>query len=209
MGMTYTTAARNLLPVILGLVALSFVGLGLFGLLRKRPFVMSARWTFALIVVCFSPSLVMQIALYLDGRDRLYAGSLRWVSLLVPLMFAVVIAFMAIATRGYLVFSATQSSLRDGLLAALERMELPFDETLATIRLPTVPAELYVAVQGWIGTAQIRLRKGKGGDLLRRIAGSLNEEFRLVPVSTNHTWAVVYVILGVLTGVTVIVTRTP
>ena len=121
-------------------------------------------------------------------------------SLIAPLIFVVVVGFMTLVTRGYLVFSATQSSFRDGLLAALGRLGLPYEETLATVRLPTVPAELHVAVQGWIGTGQVRIKKGEGGTLLRDVAKAMNDQFRLAPGATNRTWAVVYLILGVLMG---------
>jgi len=139
-----------------------------------------------------------------DMRGHPRAGSLGALSLISLLILVVVVGFMALVTRGYLVFSATQSSFREGLLAALARLGLPFEETMAAIHLPTVPADLHVAVQGWIGTGQVRLKKGNGRPLLRQLAKAMNAQYAGSSVATNRTWAVVYLILGILVGVMVV-----
>ena len=195
---------REVLPFILGSIAFAFIGLGLYGLIHKRPFLVHSRWMLILLLACFSPSLVTQTALLLDTRGHGVPGPLRLMSLVAAATFIVVLVFMAMTIRGYLVFSATQSSFREGVLAGLTRLGIPFEETLSSIRLPTVPAELHVAVQGWVGTGQLRLKRGSGTFALRELAGAMTAQFESRPTETNRTWAIVYVVLGILMGLIVV-----
>lgn len=199
LGVTY----HVLLPLALGAVALAFIALGLYALLRRRPFVIHARWMLAIIVVGMSPGILLQLSLFF-GSHRYRSGALDTMSLIAALTMLLVIGFLALQMRGYLAFGTTQGSFRDALMSALAKLNLESQETLSSIRLPSVPAELQVAVQDWIGTGQLRLRDGGRPGLLADVARGMNACFDAGKVKTNMTFAVAYVILGVLMGALVV-----
>jgi len=146
----------------------------------------------------------MQVSVVSDARLRPTGRALDLISLGAPLMMILlVVAFFVMATRGYTVFSTTQGSFRDALIGALKSLNLPFDETLGSIRLPGEMAEVQVAVQGWIGTGQLRL-KGGSRRLLAEIARAMNRQFDEARFQTNMTTAIFYLISGLLIGVMVL-----
>ena len=101
------------------------------------------------------------------------------------LIFPIVAVLLWLQTRGYQAFAVTGKSFRDGLLAALEKLQLPYEESLSSIRLTSVDAELQVAVQSWMGSAQIKVRPGRHGPLLEKIVQAMKEHFRNAAVETN------------------------
>jgi hypothetical protein len=192
---------RTLMPTALGVVCLVFVGLGLYALLRRRPFVMRARWMLLLLLITFTPSIGMQLSLMFDAK---VGESLGLLSVIGPLIFVILIVYFALSVRGYLVFGTTQDSFRDALVAALASLNLPFEESLSTLRLPTVPAELQVAVQGWIGTGQLRLKGQRRQRILADIASAMTGQFNSGRYHTNMATAILYLIMGLLMGATVV-----
>lgn len=197
--MPFGSTFHILMPLTLVVIAFAFIGLGLYALIRRRPFVIHARWLLALVVLCLSPSVFLQLSMLFSG-DRSLSGGLSAASLISVLSLVIVICFLALQMRGYIVMGTTQDSFREALLASLSSLHLESEETLSSIRLPSVPAELQVAVQGWIGMGQLRLRRGGRPGLLADIAGGMNAHFESADVKTNMTTAVVYVVLGVLMG---------
>lgn len=187
----------RVVTLTVGLTSLAFIALGLYALIRGRPFVMHARWMLALAVLPMSPSVFMLSPMFFSGGRSASAG-LTIILLIAVLTVAIVICFLALTMRGYIVWGTTQDSFRDALMSALSSLNLESEETLSSIRLPSVPAELQVAVHGWIGTGQLHLRHGGPPGLLSDIAGGMNVYFSSANVKTNMTWAVFYLILGVL-----------
>ena len=192
-----------LMPLTFGFVSLAFIALGLYALVRRRPFIIDARWMLAMIVVTMSPSVIMQLSwFFIDDRnvsDRL--GFMSWISLLSTI---ILIGYLALQMRGYMVFGTTQESFRDALLSALSNLNLKSEETLSSIRLPSVPAELQVAVYGWMGTGQLRLRNGGRPGLLADLARGMSDYFNSARVKMNMTTVIAYVILGILMSAMVI-----
>ena len=191
-----------LMPLTLGVVSLSFIALGLYALTRKRPFIIDARWMLAIVVVAMLPSVVMQLTvLFVQDRHR---SGLDVTSSISLLMTIILVGYIALQMRGYIIFGTTQDSFRDALLSALASLNLRVEETLSSIRLPSVPAELQVAVYGWIGTGQLRLRNGGRPRLLADVAGRMTTHFNSAKVKTNMTSAVAYLILGILMSAMVV-----
>jgi len=191
---------RDVIVFSIGLEALLFIGIGVYALVRRRPFVVRSAWMLILLLIIFGPMMFMQVALWLETRRNPYGHSPGLWGLLGPLSLLIFAAFMVKASRGYLVFSATQSSFREALLAALAGLSLPFEERLGAVMLPSVPAEIQVAVQGWIGTGQLRLRNGGSPELMAQIASAMNTTFESANAQTNMTWATLNVVLGLLMG---------
>jgi hypothetical protein len=192
-----------LMPLSLGAISLAFIALGLYALIRRRPFIIHAGWMLASVIVAMSPSVFLQLSMFF-GEDRYRSASLGLISLLGPLTTVIIVCFVALQMRGYLVFGTTQESFRDAVISALSTLNLKYEETLSSIRLPSVPAELQVAVQGWIGTGQLRLRNGGRPGLLADVAAGMNGYFNSAKAKTNMTSAVVYLVLGILMSAMVV-----
>jgi hypothetical protein len=194
---------HTLLPLPLGIVALAFIALGLYGLIRRRAFVIRARWMLVLVIVAMSPQVIL-LLLLIFGENRNRSGNLLSMLLISTLVAIAVVIYFALIMRGYMVFGTTQRTFRDALVAALSGLNLKYQETLSSIQLPTVGAELQVAVQGWIGTGQLRLRGGDRTGLLAEVASGMKAYFDSEKVETNMTSVIAYVIAGILMSAMVV-----
>ena len=182
----------------LGVMAVFMLGIGLRGLLTRRPFLFSARWLFLFMSVMFAGPIVTIIP-----SGFLYSRALQFMDWAPLLMFPLMVVFLWIQMKGYLAFGITEKSFRDGLLAALEQLQLPYEESLSSIRLTSVEANLQVAVQSWMGGGQIKVRPGRQGPLLKKIVLRMNEHFRASPVETNMISCIFFLILGIFVVVMV------
>ena len=176
----------------LGAMAVFLLGIGLRGFLTKRPFLFSAKWLLLFMVVVFLGPIVTLIP-----SPFPFSRPLQFTNWLPILMFPVMAVFFWLQMRGYLAFGITGTSFREGLVAALEKLQLPYEESLSSIRLTSVEADLQVAVQSWMGTGQIKVRQGRHGPLLEKIVQAMNERFRASPVETNMISCVFFLILGI------------
>src|SRR5208282_6788541 len=109
--MPFESTIRVVMPLTLGVISLAFIGLGLYALIGRRPFVIHARWLLALVVLCFSPSAFIQLSMFFSG-DRSLSTGLSTASLISVLSLVIVICFLALAMRGYTVMGTTQDSFR-------------------------------------------------------------------------------------------------
>jgi len=177
----------------LGGFSLAHIALGLYALIRRRPFIIHTRWFLAMGVAVTLPIIFWPLSLLGENRHGT-GGFLLWFP---SLMFIVLLCQLAMVMRGYWILGATQRSLREALVAALTSLNLEFEETLSSIRLPSVPAELHVALYG-MGTGQLRIRDGGRPGLLADVAGGMNAYFNSTRVETKMIFAVFDVIIGVL-----------
>ena len=186
-----------LFPGIFCLLAAFLLGTGLRGVVSRKPFLISARWIFALIMASFSPCILQPLLFWASSfRDgSIYGDVIPW---LCPVVFALVLVFVWVSLRGYVAFAVTEQSFREGLLAALKEMNLPCEETLASVRIPSVEVDLQVAVQSWIGMGQLKAKQRGAGPLLGRIVAAMNSYYKTTAVSVNLLCCVFYVLLGVL-----------
>ena len=179
--------------VVLGVMAVFLLVIGLRGLLTRRPFLISARWMFLVFtVIIVGPVMVTAIL-----SPFLFVRPLQLMEWLLVLMLAVMAVFLWLQMKGYAAVAITGKSFRDGLLAALEKLQLPYEESLSSIRLTSVEAELQVAVQSWVGTGQIKVRQGRHRPLLKEIVQAMNEHFRTSPVDINRISCIFALIGGI------------
>jgi hypothetical protein len=184
-------------PILFGAMASFFVAIGLRGIVSKKPFVISARWSFILVLLAFAPGM-LQFAEF----PRIVGGSgtlgmlvaLRW---LMPIMLIVVVIFLYLTLRGYTAFGVTDISFREGLLHSLKKLNLPYEETLSAVKLPTLGADLLVAVQSWIGTGQLKMKQRQFSKVLSDIVKGMNEYYQSGAVSqVNLTCCIFYAVIG-------------
>ena len=185
------------MPAILGLLAACMLAMGLRSLITRRPYVFSARWLLAFVLLGFLPGALGPL-LTTFGSSPHGSGSLRFAMWLQPVMFVALAIFFALIMRGYVVIGITEASMREALFAALSKLQLPHEETLGSIRLPTVPAELQVAVQSWVGTGQLKPRTRGSSRVTTSIAEEMNAHFRTGSAEINLTCPIAYVVMAVL-----------
>lgn len=181
--------------VLFLLMAAFLFGIGLRGLIKKRPLLFSARWLFGFMLLAFTPQLLIPIFFWF-GRD----GGVRKVEtifLIGPLMFVFLVVIFWLQMRGYFVFGVTDTSFRGAMHHALGKLGLSYEERLSAIHIPSEGLDLQVAVQSWMGTAQVKSKQGKGEQRVKELAAQMTDYFSTNNVETNMTSCVVYVVLGV------------
>lgn len=184
-----------LLPLLFGPMALFCFAIGLRGLVGKRPFLISSRWLNAVNLLVFAPSILQPFLFRILDIGRWDAlGLMGWLPLV---MFASILIMFSFKMKGYMAFAVTDASFREGLIAALKKLELPYEESLSVMRLPSLGADLQVAVQSGMGTGLIKVKEPKFGGTLRQIVQAMNDYFRSASVPTNMFSCVFFTIIGV------------
>ena len=91
----------------------------------------------------------------------------------------------------------TDVSFRETLLAALEKLQLPYEESLSAIRLTSIQADLQVSVQSWMGIGIVKVKQRTHRSALREIVNAMNEYFRTLSVSTNMIPHIFFLVIGI------------
>ncbi len=186
-------------PIVFGLMASFFLVVGLRGWISNKPFVISSRWLLIMVLLAVSPGMLQSLGL---TRPVGEPGALIALHLLLPIMLVVILIFLYFTLRGYTAFGVTDTSFREALLYSLKKLGLPYEETLSAIRLPTQGADLQVAVQAWIGTAQLKMKQRQFGAVLKDIVNGMNEYYQSGAVSkVNLTCCIFYAVIGVFLAV--------
>ena len=173
-------------PILSGLMGIFFLVIGVRALLTKRPFLISNRWLLAIMFVFFAP-MGLSSLLFLDRNP------ISWVILL---LYVALLVMMWYQLKGYVAFAVTDTSFREALLAVLQKLQLPYEESLSVIRLTSVNADLQVAIQSWMRTGVIKVKQRAHRSVLREIVNAMNEYFRTSPVSTNMVTCIFWVVIG-------------
>lgn len=179
------------LSIASGIAAIFFLTVGLRGILTKRPFLISQRWLLLIVfVACIPTSILCSLARFPGGSNLM--------SWLAPLLFGFILLMVWYQTKGYTAYAVTDASFREALVEVLQKLQLPYEESLSLIRFTSVRVDLQVSVQGWIGTGIINVKQCAYRFMLREVVNSMNEYFRMSPVPTNMITCVFFVAAGVL-----------
>lgn len=179
-----------LLPIMFGVMATFFLILGLRGILTRTPYLLSNRWLLLVMLIAFVPSIIMPFFFNIYDMDLM-----DWLN---PAIFTVVLVMMFFALKGYAAYGITDTTFREALLAALDKLQLPYEESLSTVRLTSIDADLQVAIQSWLGSGMIKIKQREHRSLLPEIATEMNQHFRLSPGPIKLVTFIFYVIMGVL-----------
>ena len=175
-----------LFPIVYGIMAIFFFGTGIRAILTKRPFLVSNRWLLSMMFVVFIP-MIFRFA------QRPLDGIMGWTN---PILFGTILVMMWYQLKGYVAYAVTDTSFREALVAALQKLQLPYEESLSVVRLTSVDADLQVAVQSWMGTGTIKVKQREHRAVLREIVTAMNDYFRTSAVSTNFISCVFLVVAG-------------
>lgn len=180
-----------LFPITAGIMAIFFFGIGIRAILTKRPFLVSNRWLLSMFVVVLVPSIVLSL--------KSFPGEImNWTS---SLLLVVVLVMMWYQLKGYVAYAVTDTSFREALVAALQKLQMPYEESLSVIRLTSVNADRQVAVQSWMGTGTIKVKQRAHRSVLKEIVPVMNEYYRTSAVSTNFVSCVFMVVAGVIMAI--------
>ena len=180
-----------LFPMVFGFIAIFFFGIGIRAILTKRPFLISNRWLLAMMFVVLIPAIVSSF--------RSFSGEIMgWMTTLLP---GVILLMMWYQLKGYVAYAVTDTSFREALVAALQKLQLPYEESLSVIRLTSVNADLQVAVQSWMGTGTIKVKQREHRSVLKEVVIAMNDYFRTSAVSTNFITCVFLVVAGAVMAI--------
>ena len=177
-------------PIMFGIMAAFFLVIGLRGILTKKPFLLSNRWLLLLMFVAFVPNIILPFYFSFPDMDMM-----QW---LPPIMFAVVLVMMFFAMKGYAAYGVTDISFREALLAALEKLQLPYEESLSTMRLTSINADLQVSIQSWLGAGVLKIKQRKHRSVLSEIVTEMNRHFSLSSGPIKLITCIFYLIMGIL-----------
>jgi hypothetical protein len=181
--------------VIFGLYTL---GIGILGLVRKRPLAFSARTLMWFFFLLFLPNLVNLLIVLFSRWD------LTMLLLLVLMIVLVVILWREM--KGYWVVGIYDRTFREALASALNKLNVHpqetilkrrSQETITRMRLVELDADLQAAIAEWNGAARIHIEQREHAHLLKAIADRINEYYASSSVKVNHFGFIVYLILGI------------
>ncbi len=185
----YNMLFPSSLSIASGIMAIFFLTVGLRGILTKRPFLISQRWLLLIVfVACIPTSILCSLARFPGGSNLM--------SWLAPLLFGFILLMVWYQTKGYTAYAVTDASFREALVGVLQKLQLPYEESLSLIRFTSVRVDLQVSVQGWLGTGIINVKQRAYHFMLREVVNSMNEYFRMSPVPTNMITCVFFVAAG-------------
>ena len=192
--MAMSFGLKVVFPCLLVMMGLVFLAIGGRGIATRKPFLLSARWFLGIGLLGLAPGCVVMPFLLANPRTGGALDLLPWLN---PAMFVVVAISMWLSSRGYMAFGVTDVSFREGLLAALDELQLPHEETLGSMKLPSVGADLQISVQSAMGMGQLRAKQRRHAALLADVVAAMNRYFQSTTVEVNLAGSLLYCVLGV------------
>lgn len=182
-------------PIPFGLMAIFYFSIGLRGILTKRPFLVSNRWWLPIMFAAFIPNVLLPLSLSLLPGGF---NTINWVHPLIFGVIGVILVTMCFQLKGYTAYAVTDTSFREALLAALQKLQLCYEERLSGIRLTSINADLRVTM--WTRAGVIRVKQRSHEPVLKDVANAMNEYFRNKFVPTKMISCVFCLIAGGIMG---------
>ena len=182
--------------VVFIFIAAAMLFLALKTFICRRPFLMSARWFFGFICLSFLPSIAISVRLGFSRPSGLI--TVGWMN---PLITSMVLLFFWIQLKGYVAFAVSHITFRDALLASVKSLGYSTEETMSCLKIKETGQEIEVAIQGWVGTAQLKSQGTPANDTLKRIAKEMTYYFQEIPGKINYFPSYFCLILGAIMAV--------
>ncbi len=185
----------TIMNLALALTGLGLTALGLRGLLKPRPFLIRAIWVIGPLFLAVLVSLIPGLT---GASGNFNAGLSQLIPITVSLALLFMLAVIFLGQFGtYLIIGVNQEDLREVILFALARLDVPHLEMLNRLHLPMHNADLQV-LDGLFGTAQIRIRPRNNAVLLDGIASEMGEIFAESKQRAVLTPSVLNLVFGLL-----------
>ncbi len=179
-------------PLIFALMAFFFLFIGIKVVMSKRPLFMPSKYFFGFIVLAFLPQFATTVDMLLKGLP----GKIGLIFVISPILFGCLLVFFWILMKGYMAIGVSDDSFRDAIHFSLKRINQPFEEKLSAIKLTAINANLQIAIQSWIGSAQLRLKNSQDTILLGEIIAGMNEYYMKNNIRPNNVISLLYILIG-------------
>lgn len=179
-----------LLPTQIGLLVIYFFAIALRLLIKRRPVILSSRWTIAFLAVAFAPSMLNAFVFsgVAKGMDMMF-----WIQ---PVMFGTIFIFILIQMKGYSTFGVTEAYFREALLSTVSSLGYTAEETISCLRIKETGQEIKIMIQGLSGSAQLRPKSKDSAELVKQIAQGMRAYFQSHSGKTNMLIAYFYLLMG-------------
>ena len=175
-------------------------GIGLSGFIRKRPLVFASRQLMWFMFAILAPTIIMLLNLLFEDRKYFSLFSVG-MSIFQLGMMALMIFIVWRQMSGYMIFGVSDETFREALTHALNKLNLPFQETVSKIKLTSIDADLQANVASWMGTAQIRIKQLQHVRYAKDIAKAMDEYYKTNIVKVSYVAFIVYLLLGSLMAI--------
>jgi hypothetical protein len=176
------------LLVIFSLEVLIFFGIAIrILLIGQRPFLFNARWLWGFLVLGLSP-----LPIYFISSGALSHPPGR---VIVLLLFAAIFVFATMQMKGYYAIGVTDDSFRTAIHAALQQLEIAFEETLAHIKLTSLDIDLQVSFYS-LGIVGLKVKQSNGKPVLKEITKAVGNYYQTHETKMNNTAAIVFFVGG-------------
>jgi len=113
-------------------------------------------------------------------------------------LFVILIVVCWRTMQGYVVLGVTEGAFKQGLLASLDELGVAYKESLGGLALDELGDVLQVSVQGWVGSAQLKMKTPANRGDLERVVAVLKQRLAEVPGRASLFIPVMYGVMGLL-----------
>ena len=188
--------------IMMSAAGLIEIAIGLRVIVTKRPFLVPSRWMSIGYTLSGAAIFIRPLDEMLRSRAPGWLGVFGVMLCLILLQILCYIVMWWLMS-GYTAFGVTDSSIREGLLAALKKLDLPHvdlppEKARSVMRLPTLGADLHWTSDCGFGPGLIFIKQRKFAAVLEDIAKEMNDYHRScdVQVQRNMVFGVVHLIFG-------------
>jgi len=191
-----------LLPTFLIFIGSLVLGVGLHGLLKRKPLLFKGKWIFLLIISCMLPVNLLQIPLMIENPVNLIANIILTLSSflsLLPLLWK--------RLSGYMIVGAQYKLFRPALYSILDKLGFTYQKEFWKARaqhlrldipLDNIDADLKVSTMLWIDLGKIQIVSRTPNTVLSQVASELTNYIFEKAVNINVVYNIIYTVLGTL-----------
>jgi hypothetical protein len=182
-----------------GIYAIGFLVIGVRALVVRRPILLHSRLLACIILLGFSSMMLISSAERIFGDYSGYTELRGEIFMLLWVLVIIVITLRVM--RGYMVIGITPDSLRGALQSALQRLDIPYQESLSRFQLTSIGADLQVSINDSLDIAYISVNKRQHKPILKRIIKVTKQQFATVPGSINRRAGIFFFSIGIIVAV--------
>lgn len=175
--------------VIIGALGLTGAGMlfvGVRGLLTRRASIYSGKWLLAMVALCFFPQLLNGFRLLPQFPSA---------ALINILLYPFLLFVFWGATRGYICFGVSEEMITDALKAVFGELGLKYEQLLGSVKLED-GGIFQIAMQGWIGTTQIKAKNKQASARMPELIAALSRRFSAFDERIRYMSYWIYAICG-------------
>jgi hypothetical protein len=150
----------------------------------RRPIIHSAKWNIVLL----------GISVLLPLIKILTAGEYQ--NLMLMLIHIVFVICIGIMQKGYAIYAASDSYVREALLASAKSLGFTIEETLLGLKIKETGGEIELLIQEKTGSALIKAKHKETNETLKQIVAEMNNYFKTTPGKMNYMNSYFFLFMG-------------